>query len=84
MVVAYGTSKAEICMFSPSEGKVVGTLKGGHDRDVRDFKFLPADNLEAWSIGSDRKLVQWNLETDQAIRFVFASTCYPSTSTDLH
>jgi len=76
VVVAYGTSKSEICMFSLAEGKVVGTLRGGHDRDVRDFKFLPADNLEAWSIGGDGKLIQWNLETDQATRFVFALTCF--------
>lgn len=70
VVVAYGTSKSEICMFSLAEGKVVGTLRGGHDRDVRDFKFLPADNLEAWSIGGDGKLIQWNLETDQATRTI--------------
>jgi len=72
VVVAYGTSKSEICMFSPSEGKVVSTLKDGHDRGVSDFKFLPADNLEAWSIGGDGKLIQWDLDTDQAIKFVFA------------
>lgn len=56
-------------MFSPTEGKVVGSLSDGHEKEVKDFKFLPDDNLEAWSIGGDGKLVQWDLRKDKAIRF---------------
>ena len=70
VVVAYGSSNSEICMFSPAQGEVVGTLKGGHEREIRDFKFLPEDNLQAWSIGGDGKLVHWNLQNNSASRFV--------------
>jgi U3 small nucleolar RNA-associated protein 5 len=72
-VVAYGTNTSQICMFSPTEGRVVGTLSGGHERGVRAFKFSPADYLHAWSIGEDAKLVQWDLSKDQPIRSVLGS-----------
>jgi U3 small nucleolar RNA-associated protein 5 len=72
-VVAYGTSTSEICIFSPSEGKVVTTLRGGHDRSVLDFKFSRTDYREGWSIGDDGKLVQWDLVRDQSIRYIFDS-----------
>lgn len=69
-VIAYGTSNSEIHMFSPSEGKIVGTLSGVHEKGIKDFKFSPTDYLEAWSIGGDGKLVQWDLSTNQAKRLV--------------
>ncbi len=69
-VVAYGTNTAEICIFSPSEGKTVQTLHGGHERSVLDFKFSRTDYQEGWSIGDDGKLVQWDLIKDQPIRYV--------------
>jgi len=67
-VVAYGTSSSEICFFSPAEGKIVGSLTGAHEREIRDFKF--SGYKECWSIGDDGKLVQWDLTTCQIIRFV--------------
>lgn len=73
VVVAYGTSSSTICMYSPAEDKVVGVLQSGHEREVKDFKFLPADNLQAWSIGADSKLVQWNLSNDQPTRCALSS-----------
>ncbi|KAK5045687.1 hypothetical protein LTR84_009056 [Exophiala bonariae] len=69
-VVAYGTTSSEICLFSPAEGKVVTTLKGVHERGVRDFKFSPAEKAEAWSIGEDGKLVLWNLANCQPTRTI--------------
>jgi len=69
-VVAYGTSNSEICMFSPAEGKIVGKLGGVHDRGIKDFKFFTEDYLEAWSLGGDGNLIQWDLNNDQATRFV--------------
>ncbi|KIV83876.1 hypothetical protein PV11_05865 [Exophiala sideris] len=70
-VVAYGTSTSEICMFSPAEGKVVGTLSGEHERAITDFKFSPAtDYKEGWSIGEDAKLIQWDLIQNKAIRTI--------------
>ena len=67
-VVAFGTSQSEVCMFSPSEAKIVGKLSGAHDRGVKDFKFYGGDYSIGWSIGGDGKLVQWDLRTEQAIR----------------
>ncbi len=56
-------------MFSPAEAKVIGTLSGGHERTVTDFKFSPStDYREGWSIGEDQKLIQWDLSKNQAIR----------------
>lgn len=70
-VIAYGTSTSEICMFSPAEGKIVGTLSGGHEKAIADFKFSPAtDYQEGWSIGEDAKLVQWDLSKNKVIRYV--------------
>jgi U3 small nucleolar RNA-associated protein 5 len=70
VVVAIGTSSSDIRMFSPSEDKIVGTLTGAHDKGIKDFKFTtekPAQ--EAWSIGGDNKLVQWDLRTGQSVRY---------------
>ncbi|EXJ77003.1 hypothetical protein A1O3_10160 [Capronia epimyces CBS 606.96] len=69
-VIAYGTNTSEVCMFSPAEGKVVGILSGVHERGVKDFKFSPSDYMEAWSIGGDGRLVQWDLSTNQPKRTI--------------
>ena len=69
IVVAFGTNTSDIRMYSPSEDKVVGTLTGVHDKGIKDFKFTadrPAQ--EAWSIGGDNKLVQWDLRTGQSTK----------------
>ncbi|KAJ6090403.1 Small-subunit processome Utp12 [Penicillium sp. IBT 16267x] len=71
VVVAFGTSSSDIRMFSPSEDKVVGTLTGAHEKGIKDFKFTsgrPAE--EAWSIGGDNKLVQWDLRTGKSVRTI--------------
>lgn len=70
VVVAYGTSDSEVAMYSPAQGKVVGLLKGVHQRGIKDFKFDPANNLEAWSIAGDGNLIQWDLRTDQPVKCV--------------
>ncbi|KAJ5545023.1 hypothetical protein N7535_006589 [Penicillium sp. DV-2018c] len=71
IVVAFGTNTSDIRMYSPSEDKVVGTLTGAHEKGIKDFKFTadrPAQ--EAWSIGGDNKLVQWDLRTGQCIKTI--------------
>lgn len=68
VVVAFGTNKSEIRMYSPSSDKIVGTLSGVHDKGIKDFKFTANRPAEGWSIGDDQKLVQWNLTTGQSIR----------------
>ncbi|CAI7599198.1 unnamed protein product [Penicillium pancosmium] len=75
IVVAFGTNTSDIRMFSPSEDKIVGTLTGAHDKGIKDFKFTagkPAQ--EAWSIGGDNKLVQWDLRTGQSIKTIHLPT----------
>jgi U3 small nucleolar RNA-associated protein 5 len=57
-------------MFSPAEGKIIGTLQGVHERGIKDFKFSHPDHTEGWSIGGDGKLVQWDLIEGRAIRTI--------------
>ncbi|KAJ5264360.1 hypothetical protein N7505_008281 [Penicillium chrysogenum] len=71
IVVAFGTNTSDIRMYSPSEDKVIGTLTGAHEKGIKDFKFTadrPAE--EAWSIGGDNKLVQWDLRTGQSTKTI--------------
>lgn len=70
-VLAFGTSLSEINFYSPQEAKVVGTLKNGHAQGIKDFKF-DDDGLkgQAWSVGGDSKLVQWNLAKRISVRSV--------------
>lgn len=69
-VVAFGTSSSEIRMYCPAEDKILGTLTGGHEGGVRDFKFtVEKPGLEGWSIGGDGKLVQWDLRNGHSIRY---------------
>ena len=70
-VLAYGTDRSEICIFSPAEAKIVGKLSGAHERGVRDFKFSNADFSESWSLGGDGKLVQWDLKTLKPRRLLY-------------
>lgn len=69
--LAFGTNTSEIQLYSVAEAKVVGSLKDGHTQGIRDLKFVQ-DGLsgECWSIGGDSKLVQWNLHSKEALRYV--------------
>lgn len=56
-------------MYSPAEDKVVATLSGAHEGGIKDFKFTAGRTSgQGWSIGGDKKLVQWDLRTGQSIR----------------
>ena len=79
VVVAYGTSESEVCIFSPAEGKLVGNLTGGHERGIYDFKFSPQHTDEAWSIGGDSALIQWDLKLEKPLRTISLSD--PATRT---
>lgn len=69
IVVAFGTNTSDIRMYSPTEDKVVGTLSGAHEKGIKDFKFTAARPAEeAWSVGGDNKLVQWDLRTGKTIQ----------------
>lgn len=78
VVVAFGTNTSDIRMYSPTEDKIVGTLSGAHENDVKDFKFTAQrPGEEGWSIGGDNRLVQWDLRTGQSLRTINL----PATST---
>lgn len=63
VVLAIGTSTSEIQIYSPTESKVLVTLKDVHSRGIRDFKFSN-DGREgkAYSLGGDGRLAQWDLQ----------------------
>ena len=60
-VIVIGTGKPEIQLFSPLEGRVIVTLENAHERGTRDFVF--SSSQEAWSLGTDGSLIQWNMDT---------------------
>ena len=69
VILGLGTIQSDIQLFSPTDAKVLGILKGGHSSSVKDFKFTNHGlNGEAWSLGDDRKLVQWNIRDQTALR----------------
>ncbi|KZF19918.1 NUC189-domain-containing protein [Xylona heveae TC161] len=68
VVVAFGTSDSNICFFSAAEGKIIGKLPVVHSQGIRDFKFTNRrEAAEAWSLGGEGKLVQWDLRKRQAL-----------------
>ncbi|KIX05306.1 uncharacterized protein Z518_06178 [Rhinocladiella mackenziei CBS 650.93] len=70
VVIAYGTSTSEVRIFSPTEGKLLATLSGAHERSVKDFKFDSSDYKQGWSIGEDARLVQWDLVQNRHTRTI--------------
>ncbi|KAL2365774.1 hypothetical protein RJZ56_001229 [Blastomyces dermatitidis] len=71
VAIAFGTSSSDIRMYSPAEDRIVGTLSGGHEKGIRDFKFTVNNpGAEGWSIGGDGKLVQWDLKAGRSIRVI--------------
>ena len=68
-VIAIGSVHPDIELFSPSEGKVVTKLKDAHDRGTKDFKFdYSKAGHEAWSLGTDGTLAQWDLVRNKRLR----------------
>ena len=68
--MAYGLSTSEICIFSPTQSKIVGKLSGVHEQGIKDFQFVVDDQSQGWSIGGDGKLVQWDVASNKAVRYV--------------
>ena len=71
VVVALGTSHAEVELYSPAEAKVVATLANGHAGNIINFKFQDYGKASrAWSLGGDDKLIEWDVLKRSIIRFV--------------
>ena len=74
-VVAVSASRGGILLVGPLEGVVLGKLaSAGHSGEVRQFVFsgkkLPS---RGWSIGSDKRLIEWDIKRKVATRYVFWS-----------
>ncbi|KPI40779.1 U3 small nucleolar RNA-associated protein 5 [Cyphellophora attinorum] len=69
VLLAYGTSTSEICLFAPTEGRVVAELQGQHERGILDLKFAE-DTNNLWSIGGDGRLVQWDVVSKKALQSI--------------
>lgn len=48
----------------------MGELSGQHERGILDFKFSETSPDEAWSIGGDGNLVQWNVSSRKALQSI--------------
>ena len=71
IVVGLGTSRPEVELFSPTQSKVIATLKDGHTRGILNFKFEDfGRSSKAWTLGGDEKLVQWDVWQRSIIRCV--------------
>ena len=78
VIVALGTHRSEVELFSPAEAKVIGVLKDGHSRGVLNFKFVESGRRSrAWSLGGDQKLVEWDVWQRTIIRYVSPSRAEP-------
>ena len=69
IVLALGMNKGTVLLFSPTEGKIIGSLEGAHTGEVTAFQFSETDSNRGWSCGTDGKLVEWDLRQRLAIRF---------------
>lgn len=69
VVLALATNQPEIHFFSPTSAKVISSLKSGHKGGVKAFQFTNY-GIEGtgWSLGADKKLVQWNLRDQSILR----------------
>ena len=68
-VIAVGTNNERIDLFSPLDSKVVSVLSPAHPHGTRDIKFKDGDAAyEAWSLGADGTLIQWDLTNSQRVR----------------
>ena len=68
-VIAVGTNNESIDLFSPLDSKLVGVLSPAHPHGTRDIKFKDnSAGYEAWSLGADSTLIQWDLITNQRVR----------------
>ncbi|MCJ1466611.1 Small subunit (SSU) processome component [Pseudocyphellaria aurata] len=69
VVLAVGTSDSEIEIYSVTRAKIVKVLKGAHSQGVKDFKFADDGRTqEAWSVGGDGKLIQWDVLKGTTLR----------------
>lgn len=69
VVLAFGTSDAKINFYSAAQAKIVGVLSGVHTQGIQDFKFTDGGkSSQAWSLGGDGKLIQWDLLKGTSLR----------------
>lgn len=69
LVVAVGTNKGSIIVFSPAQSSIVASLEGAHSVPVSSVASVQ-DNL--WSCDRNGTIAQWNVDGSKAIN-VFQS-----------
>ena len=69
IVIGFGTDQSEISFFCPTTSRITTSLKKAHTSGVKEFRFqnYGRDN-EAWSLGGDKNLIQWDLSDGTALR----------------
>ena len=71
MVVALGTDRAEVELYSPAEVKVIATLRDGHAQGIVNIRFQNhGQSSRAWSLGGDERLVEWDVMQRSILRCV--------------
>ena len=69
-VIAIGTKRNYIELFSPFESKIVGVLNPAHDSGTQDFKCQHyGSGSQACSLGLDGSLILWDLSAKVQVRY---------------
>jgi hypothetical protein len=71
VIIAATTNVSSVLLYSPTEGRTLAALEGGHLGEVKQFVFSDgkAQGKRGWSAGADGKLIEWDLRRKVAIRY---------------
>jgi U3 small nucleolar RNA-associated protein 5 len=67
-VIAVGTNKGSILLYSPTENKVVAVLSGTHSAPVTSISQLESQPLRLWTCDFTGSIVEWDLTKQSAVR----------------
>lgn len=67
-ILAVGTNKGAILLYSSAENKVVGVLSGSHTAPVTSISQLSSQPSRLWSCDFNGTIVEWDLVTLSAVR----------------
>lgn len=70
-VVAIGTNKGDILLYSPAQNSIISTLTGTHEFPITYIdatSTVSGISSNIWSCDNSGKIVEWNLKTNAAVR----------------